>query len=194
MNEKGTVLTVSGKTVVKPIPTILFSDISLIETCMLQKGTTFAEVHSVTDPRMNKTGNRFLGSVEKLGRMNVCFGDNYEAGVQRKADKEGLDTEFKAQPLKWGQHYRDSAFVIEHKGKFYLQCRVLQSHEVEYRWIESGKPLSEADVAEMKTFFPPKREGSRQPAEDKVIYRTVKVENIKQIQMYGVRFLRASIE
>lgn len=190
MNQKGNAVTVSGKTVVKPTPTILFNDESLISTCVLQKGTTFAEISSVTDPRMNKTGNRFLGLVSKHGRMNVMFGDNYEAGVQRKADKEGLDTVFVAQPLKWGKHYRDSAFVIEHKGNFYLQCRVLASHEVEYRWIQSGTLLNEAEVLEMKSFFPKKSEGSRQPAQDKVIYRTLKVCNITKIQMFGIRFLR----
>ena len=180
------------KTVVKTSkPTILFSDLSLIETCLLQKGTTFASVDSITDPKMRKTGNRFLNQVLKHQTFQVCFGDDYESGVQRKADKEGLDVEFKAQPLKWGQHYRDSKFVIEYNGNFYLQCHVLKSNAVDYRWIESGTPLTADEVAELKTFFPPKKEGEVQPAEDKVIYRTVKVGNITEIRMLGVRFLRS---
>ena len=179
------------KTVVKGTPTILFSDASIIATCMLQKGTTFASVDSITNPRMNKTGNPYIGRVVKFQTFQVCFGDDYEAGVQRKADKEGLDVVFKAQPLKWGTHYNGSAFVIEHKGEFYLQCRVLKSNEVEYRWAESGNPLTEAEVVDLKSFIPPKKEGERQPAEDKVIYRTVKVGNITEIRMWGVRFMRA---
>jgi len=182
---------VTSKTVVKSIPTILFSDESLIQTCLLQKGTTFASVDSITEPRMRKTGNRFLGLVAKHQTFQVCFGDDYETGVQRKADQEGLDIEFVAQPLKWGRHYRDSKFVIEHKDNFYLQCRVLKSNAVEYRWIESGIPLTADEVAELKTFFPQKKEGERQPAEDKVIYRTVKVGNLTEIRMFGVRFLRS---
>lgn len=192
MSEKGTVLAVSvtGKTVVKPTPTILFSNESLVATCLVQKGMTFAEISSVTAPKMKKTGNRFIGQVGKYQTMNVGFGDDYEKGVQRKADKEGLDIEFKAQPLKWGKHYRDSKFVIEHKGNYYLQCRVLRSDDVEYRWLESGTPLTDAEVTELKSFIPPKKEGTRQPATDKVIYRTIKIPNITEIRMHGVRFLR----
>jgi hypothetical protein len=183
-----------NKVVVKGTPTILFSDESLIATCLLQKGTTFASVDSVTDPRMNKTGNPFIGRVLKHQTFQVCFGDDYEAGVQRKADKAGLDVIFEAQPLKWGSHYQNSKFVIEHKGQFYLQCRVLKSNTVEYRWATSGTPLTDAEVVELKRFIPDKAEGTRQPAEDKVIYRTVKIENITEIRMWGVRFVRASIK
>jgi len=194
MSETETKTAVTHKSVVKTIPIILFSDMSLVETCLLQRGTTFAEVSSVTIPKMNKTGNDMYGLIEKYGRMNVVIGDDYEKGVQRKADNEDIDVKFVAQPLKWGQHYKDSKFVIEHKGNFYLQCRILKSHDVEYRWIESGTPLTEAEVVEMKKFFPPKKEGSRQPAKDKVIYRTVKVGNLTELRMYGVRFQRASIK
>ncbi len=184
---------VVAKTVVKTIPTILFSDTSLVETCLLQKGATFAEIEMVTTPRMNKTGNRFIGLVEKFGRMNIMIGDEYAKGVQRKADKEGLDVVFVPQPQKWNHHVGNSKFVLKHNDRddYYLQCRVLASHDVEYRWIESGTPLTEAEVVEMKSFFPPKREGTAQPAKDKVIYRSPKVENITKIKMNGVRFVRA---
>jgi hypothetical protein len=192
MSNKTDKTAVTGKTVVKSIPTILFNDESLIATCLLQKGTTFAGIDSITDPKMRKTGNRFLGAVDKIQTMEVQTGDFYERGVQKKADQEGLDVQFVAQPLKWGKHYQDSAFVIEHKGNFYLQCRVLNSSSVIYRWRESGIDLTDAEVAELKTFFPPKREGTRQPAEDKVIYRTIKVCNLVELRMYGVRFKRAN--
>lgn len=181
------------KTVVKKTtPTILFNDESLIATAMLQKGTTFAEITTVTDPRMLKTNNPMIGLVEKIGVANVMTGDDYEKGVQKKADKEGLDTVFEAQPLSWGSHYKESKFIIEHKGNFYFQCRVLASHSVQYRWIASKIALTDSEVKTLKTFLPKKSEGAFQPAKDKVIYRTFKVCNITEIKMYGVRFQRAN--
>jgi len=185
---------VKSKTVVKATPVILFSDKSLVETCLLQKGATFAEIESITIPRMNKTGNTFFGLVEKFGRMNVMIGDDYATGVQKKADKENLDITFVPQPQNWNHHVGNSKFVLKHNDRedYYLQCRVLASHEVIYRWIKSGKDLTEAEVVDMKNFFPPKREGTAQPAKDKVIYRSPKVENITAIKMHGVRFQRAN--
>ena len=178
------------KSTVKVNPTILCLGDSLVDIVFNQKSATFIGIRSNTECRMNKTNNPHYGKVRKIGYWGGMVCDIYENGVQRKADKEGLNVEFKAQELKWGHHWRGHKSIIEHKGSFYLQIRVENPIKTVYVWND-GKdtPLTKDEIAEIKEFFPPKREGASQPAEDKIVYRTVKVENITEFSMNGVRFV-----
>jgi hypothetical protein len=173
---------------VKYEPAIVCGPVGLVDVIFNQKSATFLSVVSNTECRMNKTGNPYYGLVRKVQKFTGMVGDQYEKGVQKKADKEGLDVEFKAQPLRWGEHWRGHESIIYHNGKFYLQVRVLQSNNVEYQWND-GTPLTEKEELAIREFFPQKKEGTRQPAEEKVIYRTVSVENITEVRMMGIRFV-----
>ena len=182
--------TVKKTTVKTTIPTVVFDDQSLVDTLLNVNMSVFAEVTAITDPRMNKTGNSFLGQVEKISKMNVNFGGIYKNAVEKKMEKEGIEGDYEPAPLQWGQHYRDSRVIIEHKGNFYAQMRPLRADVVSYRWKDSKRELTEEEIKEIKVFFPKKKEGSRQPTEEKVIIRTIKIPNIREIRMNGIRYQR----
>ncbi len=178
------------KTVETTVPTIVFDNESLVETLLNINMSTFAEVTAITEPKMRKTNNPFFGLVEKISKMNVNFGGIYKNAVEKKMEKEEIEGNFEPAPLQWGQHYRDSRVIIEHKGNYYAQLRPLRADHVSYRWAESLKEMTEQEIQEMKTFFPAKREGSRQPSENKVIIRTIKISNIREIRMDKTRYQR----
>ncbi len=172
-------------------PTVVFDDKSLVEILLNINMSTFAEVTAITEPKMRKTGNdKFLGKVEKISKMNVNFGGIYKNAVENLMGKEEVEGNYEPAPLQWGQHYRDSRVIIEHKGNFYAQMRPLRADHVSYRWAENLKEMTEKEIQEMKTFFPQKREGSRQPTEKKVIIRTIKIKNIREIRMDKTRYQR----
>ncbi len=182
---------VKQKTKKTTIPTVVFNNESLVEILLDIDMSTFAEVTAITEPKMRKTNNdKFFGKVEKISKMNVNFGGIYKNAVEKKMEKEDIEGNFEPAPLQWGQHYRDSRVIIEHKGNFYVQMRPLRADYVSYRWAESLKEMTEQEIQEMKTFFPAKKEGSRQPAENKVIIRAIKIKNIREIRMSGIRYQR----
>lgn len=181
---------VVGKVVAKPIPCIVFTN-DMLRILLHNIGcSVFAEVVMVTEPGMRKTNNNFLGKVEKVCRLNVNFGGIYKKAVEKKMSKEDIEGEFTPAPLPWGKHWEGSKIIIEHNGNFYAQMRPMRADAVIYRWKDTKEELNETDLAELKTFFPVKKEGSRQPAEDKVIIRTVKLQNIREIRMLGIRYQR----
>jgi len=193
MNDKDTSkqIEIVKNVVTKPVPCIVYND-DMLRMLLHNIGcSVFAEVVTVTEPSMRKTGNTFLArGVEKVGKANVNFGGIYKNAVEKIMGKEDIEGNFEPAPLQWGQHWEDSKTIIEHKGKYYAQMRPLRSDSVSYRWADTKEALTESEVVELKTFFPAKREGSRQPGQKKVIIRTVKLENIREIRMQGIRYQR----
>ena len=79
---------------------------------------TFCEVHSLTEPKMRKTGNPFNGhKVQKMTIQTLQWGYNYENGVNNRLNG---GTTFVAEPLKWGEWLIPNK-VITHKGKLYAR-------------------------------------------------------------------------
>jgi hypothetical protein len=201
---KMTTKTQTTKTITPQVPTIVFDDKGLISILLHINMSKFAEVTAITEPKINKSkkvekdgkiekvlNTKFFG-IEKISKMNVNFGGIYKNAVEKKMEKEGIEGDYTPAPLSWGQHYRDSRVIIEHKGNFYAQLRPLRADFVSYRWAENKEDMTEEEIKEMKTFFPKKKEGTRQPSKDKVIIRTIKISNIREIRMNKTRYQRGS--
>lgn len=88
----------------------------------LVSGTTFVGLTTRTVVDLPKK-NPLHGLVKEATR-NVQVGGDYEAAVNRRAEKEGLDADRVAKPRKWGTVTPDRLFV-EHKGHYYLRARLL---------------------------------------------------------------------
>jgi len=196
--------TITKTTQEKQVPTVVFNDDSLIKTLLYINMSKFAEVTAITEPKINKSkkiekdgkiekilNTKFFG-IEKISKMNVNFGGIYKNAVEKKMEKEGIKGDYTPAPLSWGQHFEDSRVIIEHKGNFYVQIRALRADFVSYRWADTKEDMTEQEIQEMKTFFPQKKEGTRQPSEEKVIIRAIKINNIREVRMDGVRYQRGS--
>jgi len=106
---------------------------------------------------------------------------------------------FKTAGLKWGKYVDNSKCVIIHTPKskdnggtsdfagiegHYLQVCVLNYADPVYRWIESGVELTEAELAEMKTFITPKKvEGARQGLANPKVIRSPRFETMERISL-----------
>jgi len=164
-----------------------------------QKGTIFLTVFyaSPMDKSMRKTGNRFHGqNLLKECSINGAVGFDYEASVNRLAEKEGKEQR-EAKARAWGVLDSDRKFVRHTTkdgiAKSYLQIMSRSATEPVFR---IGKnPLAEADVAELKTFIPEKAKSSTQEDLDgEVICRDIDLNNILAIRVNGEHYLVADLE
>ena len=64
----------------------------------------------------------------------------------------------------------------------------MHSAEPVYKWIETGQELTEAEIAEMKTFFPKKKEGERQGLAKPYIIRSPRVDGFDSITFGGINY------
>ncbi len=206
------------KTAVKPVVEVNMKQ--MIALLFAQNKTSFVGFDSKTEPAMNKTGNRFLGKVEKSSTVSALGWYQYARMVDNAQKRQfsselratllengvpesvivGFETDlddivdnahqqFESAGLSWGKYMinpitdEKSRMLIDHTKKdnvyrVYAQVAILNTKTPVYRWKESGKELSEAEISEMKEFFPKKKEGSRQGLKRPYIIRTYALDNV----------------
>ena len=144
---------------------------------------------AVTDAKALKTGNPF-GTILKTVRAVGWVGAKYENAVNREGVRQGVDAEFVAAPLPWGDWLVKNK-VITHKGEFYLRTqstpggRKRQAAKVLAYRGENGQYLSREQVA---PFLPKTRESAKQQEaglEETIFVRTYKLNSIKRIRIGG---------
>lgn len=146
-----------------------------------RKGTSFVTIVALTDPRMRKRGNPYIGRVQKRSTVNGAIGWIYQNSVNRERARENLEPDFEAFPRKWGQRIKGTPFV-EHKGKTYLELKVERAISTEY--LLDGEVVDKSVIEE----WLPKRkpEGERQEVDRPIILRDYDLANIKAITFDGV--------
>lgn len=163
------------------------------------------------DKETGKYPNRFVDAdgeslVTKLARRTVFIGADYESCVNRQREREstplmpdGSIEYFEAEQLWGGKGQRVNKFVVEHveslkryicvkpnakpdiiNGQFYPVV-----DEVEYRWKATDVPLTESEVAELKTWFPEKKPSTRQETDKPVFWQVITLTNVLQIRIGG---------
>lgn len=106
------------------------------------KSSTFIGFVAKTIPKMKKTGNPFADKIIKLAHVSANVGFDYEAGVNRRREKEGKEANFVAQS-NWHKPVLNGDSITplaEHNktGELYLRCNVLKSDSV-YVNMETGE-------------------------------------------------------
>lgn len=146
-----------------------------------RKGTSFVTIVALTDPRMRKRGNPYIGRVLKRSTVNGAIGWIYQNSVNRERARENLEPDFEAFPRKWGQRIKGTPFV-EHKGKTYLELKVERALSTEY--LLDGEVVDKSVIEE----WLPKRkpEGERQEVDRPIILRDYDLANIKAITFDGI--------
>lgn len=199
----------------------------MVDRFLELSSTTFIQLWQVTEPKMNKTGNRFYGLVTKTNCLNCVTNYNYENMVNKARSKEVMSElrlamenagvpadkidlffagaksditenaeKFKTAGLPWGKYVEGSKCIIEHTPKSgvfadtkgsYIQVAVMHSADPVYRW-KTGELLTDAEIAEMKTFIPAKKEGERQGLSKPYIIRAPRFETIESISLNKVSY------
>ena len=151
-------------------------------------GSTFFEVWTKTVPNMRKTDNPFIGRVFKYTETNCQAGWIYENSVNLQRAREEIDAEFVVQPRKWGVHLlntetkKTSKILIGHTNKAgtyneYAHLRPLSVKSVEYKW-DDGNPLTDVEVAELKTFLIVRSKSQTQETDKEILVTDYNINNI----------------
>lgn len=158
----------------------------LVPFLMSLRSTQVATIVAVTEVKMRKTGNPFIGT-RKVQKIKVEVNNNYENKVNDARDAEGSATDFEVKPLQWGEHA--SAAVIENKGELYLQTIVLERDPSPSYIDMHGNYVP---WESLKEFMPPYRPNARQELEQEVKVRTWKLTSIYDLWMGDRHIYKAS--
>lgn len=161
-----------------------------------KRGAEFASLIVKREAKELRKTSKLDGSrrpwetVYVVQRVLVCIGAIYENSVNRQRAREALGPEavekFSAQALPYGEWIEGTPF-IQHKGKVYLRAQQLRYLSYEYR-DEAGKVLTKEQVEPFKgDKAPSKSQGVENPVE----VRAYTVENIKALQMRGMKYIVA---
>jgi hypothetical protein len=162
-------------------------------------GNSFLQIFTRTVPTMRKTGNRFVGKVEKVTETNCQAGWIYENSVNLQREREDVEEEFVSQPRRWGKHKinqltgKTSKIMLDHTDKKeqykeYAHLRPLNVKSSVYVWSGTDDELTEAEVEELKTFIPEKVKSKTQETEKEIFVTDYNIENIEAMVWLNTLF------
>ena len=132
----------------------------------------------LTDARAKKTGNPY-GKILKKTRLLANIGFHYANSLNSQALREGKEIDFDIKPRVWGERLANCP-LVEHKGNYYLECKVEKTFEVDY-FLENGAPIEKSAIEQ---FLPKKKESSTQDQlTKKVILRDIKLDSILSMRL-----------
>ena len=152
---------------------------ALLDELRKNKGARIVTIVTSTTPRMRKS-NPFDGNIRKVSRTNGMLNWHYARAVNRQRDREGKETNFEAQPRKWGTRIQGTP-LIEHKGNFYIEMKVENAIEYRYETLD-GQPINKDDV---KPHLYARSKPKNQEVENPIILKDYKVGSIASITMDG---------
>ena len=173
-----------------------------ITTHKLQKiinsipGHRFVTVVTETDYRMNKTGNPYYGNVTKRTTANVSVNFDYESAVNNRQEKETGERNFVAQERAWGGKVDNKTVSkVEANGdvKQYVALGYKSNpSSVTYFLKDTGAEVSIDDIKMYAVSKPTTAEVAAKQGvseENAVVYRNVKMGNVKEITYNGVHYI-----
>ena len=164
----------------------------LLDIVKNSRGTLIAGIEALTDAKARKTGNPF-GTVFKHSRSVGFIGVNYENAVNREGVRQGVEANFEADSLPWGEWLIPNK-IISHKGELYLRTqstpgqRMRQRAKILSYRNEVGAKLAREEVS---PFLPPKVMSAKQARAglaDEVSVRVFKFSSIQKIRVKGETF------
>jgi hypothetical protein len=145
------------------------------------KGTTVVSVDTVTEPKMNKTGNPFYGRVTKSCTMNGLIGFDYSNSVNNQANREGKE-EREVKARAWGILTEDRLFVT-HKDEYYLQVKVQSISDTPVFYCDGE--MIDKTVLEPFLVKHSGKSSTQADIDKEVIVRDIKMTNVKSIRFAG---------
>ena len=124
---------------------------------------SFVGVHSLTEPKMRKTGNPFNGHrVQKMTIQTLQWGYNYANAVNNRIGDAKHET-FVADPLAWGEWLIPNK-VITHKGKLYARFYKVDNEMCKSNtiYLIDGVMASEEQEEVIKSFLIESSSSARQ--------------------------------
>ena len=160
-------------------------------------GSCFVQVQSITEPKLNKKSRSTglpipFAKVVNCRDLNIQLGYDYEAQVNRNANKEGIEADFEAQEHVWAR--RIEGALARHKDytpdlanldvtKLYIPYKVMNIREQSF--IADGKQIAKDMLLD---YLPPVTSYDNQPAEKKVSVQYMKLSSVKEFRWNGIQY------
>lgn len=137
------------------------------------------DLEIATEPTMLKRGNPYIGRVKKhTAYLGVEFGKNYTEEVNKRRLEEGKAADFQA---KKSPYEEVNEFFVRKGEQIYLRYLLAKDAKPSKTIYEvDGRPATESEIEEIKSFFPQKKSATNQGLEkgNEVDFRVTKIENI----------------
>lgn len=153
----------------------------------------FVTITTETDVRMNKRNNPYYDNIRKRCTANCSINFSYENVVNNRREKEGNDQPFTASERKWGQKV-DNKFVVKAETNGDVKEYVALNYKSKPSNIEYIRKSDGSEIAyeEFAAYIPEKKSNAEHQglsADNEVIYRNVKLGNIKELKVDGNHYI-----
>lgn len=166
----------------------------------INKGTFGITLEAITEPRMNKRGNPFIGRVKKVTLFhNVALGYKYENVVNNRLERQGFERVFETEKPKGKTFINDFILSNDNDANVkYLRCTMRKNTKSNVVYLVDGIEASKEILEEIKQFFPKvstshKQEMCGLSEENQVVVRDFKLENIITLKQGEKEFSKTSI-
>lgn len=155
------------------------------------KGASFLQLVYRGTQKMRKTGNPFSEIIKRTS-LNVSFFGSYQNAVNNRLKKAGLEADFTANPLPWGEWVIANK-IITHKGLKYVRFYLHKNSNPKTEYYFEGDQLTGERLEEAKFFFQEHSESARQAeagleSEDQCKPFSINIENILQVNVNGQEY------
>lgn len=160
-----------------------------------RKSATAVCIVTQTQPKMRKTNNPFFGRVTRIASRSGMLNASYENAVNRQRAREDHPEagEFNAAALWNGKGEHVSPAIVRHTGSgeeylvFYPTRTTEDGKPIANQdlWLLDGQPVDGETLAAIMTFVQAPGESRKQETDKQISWRTVKLENVKQVTMGG---------
>ncbi len=158
----------------------------LIKVLVSVEKVTFTQLVTETEVRMKKTGNPFNKIIKKsIGKFLI--GGNYVTRIINEGKKEGIDIQFEVDENKIGKHISKCVLYNEKLDKHYLMCEYFDETPPKVEYFYEGNPI---EKVLFESYMYQKSESSKQPQERKVKVVSYNIDNIKEISLNGVKYVK----
>lgn len=166
--------------------TVKVTEQEMLTILMNVEKSTFINVVSSTNVRMNKTNNPYFDKVKKLTKSNYLIGNEYETRVQTNEGKEGLEKSFESVESSVGVHVSKCVLFNEKLNTYYLQYELFKESNPTTEFLFEGNQI-EKELFE--SYLVKKSTTSRQTQERKVFFQTFKVSSINEFTLDGTHYI-----
>ena len=165
----------------------LVTENELVTLLLSVETSTFINLVTCTDVRMNKTGNPFFGRVKKISSRNYLIGNDYENRVRKNEDNEGFTPDFEAEKASGKTHVSKCVLKSDKDENVkYLMVELFDEIPPVVEYIYDGNPI---EKSLFEAYMTKVYESQKQEQERKVIVITPKISSIRALTMNGIRYM-----
>jgi hypothetical protein len=176
------------------LPQVEVDEAALVQLVMQGlQGTSFVSFEAVTAVKLTAEGKCLFGSVTKVARVNVPLNAEYQAAVNKRREREGLEKDFV--PGARRNHTRPVVglpFAVGNPendgGRPHLYMVIVLPRSLEYTYFDAeGKVRSHEEVNPHIYRSPNAFRNQGLPKGEEVRYCTYDVQNLRHLTIGGIK-------